>query len=158
MSTYYFDSSALVKAYITEPGSEQVISLIDTQGPQGQQHQILFAKIGIVEVVAAMAKRRRMRDISTEQQSLFIRAFLRDCQVRFATTGINDATIRLATDLTQRHPLRGYDAVHLATALLFNQNLLAVHLPPLVFVSADRTLNDAARTEGLPVITPGSTG
>ncbi len=154
MAVYYFDSSALVKVYITESGSEQVIALVRGRDEQNRQHQILFSKIGIVEVAAAVAKRWRMHEISADQQSLFIRAFLRDCQVRFMTTGVNDAVIRLATDLTRRHPLRGYDAMHLATSLLLNQGLTAAALPPLTFVSADRALNDAARQEGLAIIAP----
>jgi len=69
MAICYFDSSALVKYYIPETGSVWVSSLIDTQVEGGQwQNVVAIAKIGIVEVAAAAAKRQRMKDISEKQQ------------------------------------------------------------------------------------------
>jgi hypothetical protein len=53
-----------------------------------------------------------------------------------------------------RHPLRGYDAVHLACALRLNRALVAQHLPPLVFVCADNDLLSAAAAEGLAIENP----
>lgn len=51
---------------------------------------------------------------------------------------------RQAGDLAERHALRGYDAVHLATAL-------ALKDPDLVFVTWDRDLSAAARAAGRAV-------
>lgn len=56
--------------------------------------------------------------------------------------------------LTQRHRLRGYDAVQLAAALLANQPLIAAGLPALTFIAADEDLIAAARAEGLPAENP----
>jgi hypothetical protein len=56
--------------------------------------------------------------------------------------------------LIQKHPLRGYDAVQLATAVLFLKELQQLDGEFLSFVSADKALNDAAREEGLTVIDP----
>ena len=44
--------------------------------------------------------------------------------------------------------------MHLATALVTNQRLLANNLAPLIFLSADNRLNDAASAEGLTVDNP----
>ncbi len=52
-------------------------------------------------------------------------------------------------ELTQRHRLRGYDAVQLATGLAVNEVLVAAGLPGLTFVAADADLVAAARVEGL---------
>jgi len=62
--------------------------------------------------------------------------------------------VLLARDLLDRHPLRAYDAVQLASAIVANQALIAANLPPLVFVSADDRLNAVAATEGLAVDNP----
>ena len=51
--------------------------------------------------------------------------------------------------LVDRHGLRGYDAVHLASALTVSNERQHAGMSPLVFVSADRTQLDAARAEGL---------
>lgn len=58
-----------------------------------------------------------------------------------------------AADLTQKHPLKAYDAVQLAVALRHSQ-ALAVYNLPLTFVSGDNTLLNAAQAEGLPTDNP----
>jgi hypothetical protein len=150
MPPLYLDSSAVVKIYIPETGSSWMRSLVEAVTPKGEwENEIAFAKIGIVEVVAAIAKRRRMRDITAEQQKRLIANFLDDCVERFAKFDANDSVIKLAVDLAQRHPLRGYDAVHLATAITLNRTLVVRELPSLTFVSADNVLCKAAKMEGL---------
>jgi predicted nucleic acid-binding protein len=83
-----------------------------------------------------------------------LRLFLRDADKQYEVVPLNSGIIRAAIGLTQRHKLRGYDAVHLATALAVNTELLQKQLPPLTFVSADEDLLDAAEAEGLPTENP----
>jgi hypothetical protein len=59
-----------------------------------------------------------------------------------------------AVELIQNHPLRAYDAVQLATALIVNRSLSAHGLPPLIFISADDGLIAAAQAEGLMTENP----
>lgn len=65
-----------------------------------------------------------------------------------------DSSALIKIYLIQKHPLRGYDAIQLATALSFFNELQQVDGEFLNFVSADKILNDAARGEGLTVINP----
>ena len=58
-----------------------------------------------------------------------------------------------AARLTQEHPLKGYDAVQLATALDFNARLKEEDLS-LIFVSGDANLIQAARAENLATENP----
>ena len=62
--------------------------------------------------------------------------------------------IDLACALLEQHPLRAYDATHLATALGAQQFLAAQGYPPLTVLSADHRLNRAATVEGLAVDNP----
>jgi hypothetical protein len=62
--------------------------------------------------------------------------------------------IALARSLLERHPLRAYDVVQLASALIANQALQSAPLPLLVFLSADDRLNIIAAAEGLNVDNP----
>ena len=55
--------------------------------------------------------------------------------------------------LTQRHPLKAYDAVQLAVALRQNRALATVK-QSLIFVSGDKTLLAAAKAEGLDIDNP----
>jgi len=154
VGTYYLDSSAMVKHYIPERGSEWVSSLIKAKMDEGPQNLIAIAEIGEVEVAAALAKRRRMNEISATQQRMGLATFLRHCARRYHVLQMDSTIVKLAIDLTQRHPLRGYDAVHLAVALLFNRALVENGLPPLTFISADDVLCEAAKREGLPTENP----
>ena len=67
---------------------------------------------------------------------------------------VTDSLVQLAIDLVQRHPLRGYDAVQLASALQVNAGCAALGIPAPIFVSADNNLNAAAAAEGLAVDDP----
>ena len=59
--------------------------------------------------------------------------------------GVDWALARHAGEIAERHALRGYDAVHLATALSSQD-------PELVLVTWDRDLAGAAATTGIAVI------
>jgi predicted nucleic acid-binding protein len=69
MALLYFDSSGIVKYYILEKGSSWVNRLVSASTPAGEwANEIVIARIGIVEVGAAIAKRQRMGEISQRLQ------------------------------------------------------------------------------------------
>lgn len=59
-------------------------------------------------------------------------------------TDVDLTLARHAGELAQRHALRGYDAIHLASALSLDD-------PNLVLVTWDRDLSSAARAAGRAV-------
>jgi len=59
--------------------------------------------------------------------------------------GLDDTLARAAGDLAERHALRGYDAVHLASAL-------AIGDPGLVIATWDRDLASAALAQTHTVV------
>lgn len=54
----------------------------------------------------------------------------------------------------ETHGLRGYDAVQLAAAIIMNNRLAALGMPPITLLSSDLELNSAADSEGLLVDDP----
>lgn len=148
-ASYYFDTSALVKRYTQEEGAGWVRSITASEAGNA----VLIANIGMVEV-AALARIKREGRITEQKQTDYLQLFLKDVDEQYKVVSLNSRIIRQAIDLTQQHKLRGYDAVHLATALLFNDALLAEELPSLVFVAADEDLLAAAEAEGLETINP----
>jgi predicted nucleic acid-binding protein len=62
--------------------------------------------------------------------------------------------LSMACAVAQRRRLRGYDAVHLATALSISRAGRRHTGLGLTMLSSDGALNDAARAEGLDVIDP----
>ncbi len=75
-------------------------------------------------------------------------------RLAFRQVVISQAVIDRAIALTRRYRLRGYDAVHLASALILNDALLTQGLPALTMVAADDNLLAAAAAEGLPIENP----
>ncbi len=153
MAVYYLDTSATVKYYLPELGSSWIIDLIDEVDNEAWRNAIVFSKVAVVEGAAAIAKRQRMGQITDAQQKRLVGLFLKDCADRFQSWDVDDEVVELATD-PQRYPLRGYDAVHLATALILNRALVENALPPLTFVAADNMLCKAAEKEKLTVENP----
>ena len=144
VSTGYFDSSALVKRYIDEVGSSWVQNWCNQP-----MYTVAIAEIGFVEIAAAFARKLRGGYI-TQQAYQVARADLdNDIQNQYAAVSLDRLLINVAIELTARHQLRGYDAVHLASALRLNQALTSAKLPSLHFISADNDLLAAAEAEGL---------
>jgi len=153
MAVYYFDASAVVKYYVTEPGSTWVRQLIDTQDPGSVHalHLILVAEVTRVEVAAGLAVIERVGRIRRAQRVREYQRFTSHLIQRYAIIPLTTDDFVTAAHLTQHHPLKAYDAVQLAVALRYGR-VVAGH--PFIFVSGDATLQTAARAEGLATETP----
>ena len=153
MTDYYLDSIALVKRYTDESGSTWIRQITDPQA----QHTILLAEITLAEVAAALAAKHRAPDgITQEQRDRILSRFLQDCAEHFVLLPLDRLVIDRAVELTQRHRLRGYDAVQLATALVTAETLQVQNLSAPIFVAADGDLLTAAAAEHLSVENPRS--
>lgn len=80
--------------------------------------------------------------------------FLHHRDTAYDIIDLDRTILAQAIALPQRHRLRGYDAIQLATALAADRALRAANLPPLTFIAADRDLLVAARAEGLVMDDP----
>ena len=150
MSHYYLDASALVKRYVDEVGSDWLRGIIASSQPA-----LLFtSRMTIVEVVSAFARRAREGSLSSAELAMSRDTFRGDCLNEYQIMPPTMTVIDLACALLEQHPLRAYDATHLATALGAQQFLAAQGYPPLTFLSADDRLNRVATAEGLQVDNP----
>ena len=149
--TSYFDSSALVKRYLGETGSSWVQTWCDDP-----VNAVAVAEIGLVEIAAAFGGKLRGAHITAVQYNNARADLATDAQSEYTLVTVNRTVVDEAIELTARHRLRGYDAVHLACALILNRALVAHSLLPLIFVSADDDLLKAAAGEGLPTDNPNS--
>ena len=139
----YLDTSALVKRFVAEKGSDRVREIVSAGAPAAT------SKIGYAEVHAALARRRRDGSLSTRQYTKACRNFEEDWQT-YIRVELQDEVLLLARDLIRRRPLRGFDAIHLASALTLGRELGE----PMTFVAADTRLLDAAKAEKLRVTNP----
>ena len=155
MTAYFFDTSVVVKRYITEPGSVWVRRVCDARDPETNEksNSILIGEITIVEGAAAFAILVRRNIISKRDGRDAYAQFIEGVESEYQVTGLTRPLIRAAAQLTQRHPLKAYDAMQLAVGLEANDRLRANDLS-LVFVSGDGSLLQAAQAEGLATENP----
>lgn len=147
--TDYFDSSALVKRYLAETGSVWVQARCNDLA-----RTIVTAELSRVEIAAAFASKLRGQFIDRAEYQSIRAKLATDAQRRHQLIPITSQRVDEAIELTARHKLRGYDAVHLACALYLNRLLLDDGLPPLTLVAADDDLLKAAQAEGLAIENP----
>lgn len=139
----YLDTSALVKHFMAEKGSDRVQEMVRSGEPAA------ISKIGYAEVHAALARRRREGGLSTRQYAKACRSFEEDWKT-YVKVDLRDEVLLLARDLIKRQPLRGFDAIHLASALTLGRELGE----PMTFIAADARLLDAAKVEKLRTLNP----
>ena len=147
--TDYFDSSALVKQYMAESGSAWVQTRCNDPS-----RTIATVELSRVEIAAAFAGKLRGEFITQAEYQEARAKLAADAQNRYQLLPATSQRVDEAIELTTRHRLRGYDAMHLACALHLNQVLLENGLPPLTFVAADNDLLNAAKAEGLETENP----
>ncbi|MGI8910780.1 MAG: type II toxin-antitoxin system VapC family toxin [Rubrobacteraceae bacterium] len=146
MNDYFLHSSALVKRYLTETGSDWITALADPL----VDDTIVVAEITLVEVAAALAGRHRAPGgITLEERGEAVELLHEHYEGEYRTILLDRAVT-----LTQTHHLRGYDAVQLATALTVNDSLAEADLPTLAFVADDDGLVAAAGSEDLEADDP----
>jgi predicted nucleic acid-binding protein len=140
MSIIYLDTSALIKRYIQEPGSD----LLNTSWPSFSV--IGCAVIVYVEVAAAFSKATRMGWLQSDTARRVWQTFLGDWQ-KLTLVNISFPVVHRAGALAWDHGLRGYDAIHLAAALIWQEGMgEAIQL-----ATFDRHLWNAARQVNLTV-------
>lgn len=150
MAALFFDSSALVKRYAQEIGTNWIFNLFR----RSAQNRLYLARITGVEVVAALTKRMRVGSLSASATTKAINRFEREFSNRYLLVEVSPPIVKTAMSLAKNHALRGYDAVQLASALQANADRIAVGGAALTFISADNLLNSAATAEGLTIDNP----
>jgi len=134
----YLDSSALVKLYIQEPSSSEVRTLVS------EARIVATSRVAYVEARAGFARKLREGELLQEEYSQVVEDFKEDWEKYFVVE-VSENVARLGGRLVEKHPLRGFDAIHLASALLLKER---THLE-VSFSCFDKRLKTAARAEGL---------
>lgn len=139
----YFDTSALVKLFVQEEGTENLIRYIDQQG----KAELAMVSLAKVEFHSAVQRRFREGNIDQGERDTLMRSFETRTAQLFVTQPTNDAVISLSQFLLGEYPLRAYDAIQLA-------GCLCLQSVSRVFVCCDQRLLSAAQSEGLTTYDP----
>lgn len=146
----YLDSSVIVKRYVREAGSDLVRA-------RCMREELLFSSaLSYAEVLAALSRKRRDRDLSRSEFEKATHDFLRDW-LYFQKLELDVKTLGAVRDLVERFAIRGADSVHLSAAIwLRNATLWREGLASdsLEFAVADAALARIAAELGLTVFNP----
>jgi predicted nucleic acid-binding protein len=134
----YLDTSSLVKLYVEETASA------DVQGLVGSSEVTGTSLIAYAEARAAFARRFRENAFSNRDYNRLRSRFDSDWK-NFLSIHVTRDIVRMAGDLAEKHGLRGFDAVHLASALTLREKLAA----PVTFSCYDTRLQNASQREKL---------
>lgn len=134
----YLETSNLVKLYFQEEDSGDVAKLVS------DAEAVVTSIIAYAEARAAFARKLREKGISDEDHNRIKNDLDRDWESLFVIK-LSNAIVRFAGDLAEKRSLRGFDALHLASALELQK---AIPLPVL-FSSSDARLLESAKEEGL---------
>jgi len=136
----YCDTSALIKRYVDEEGSARVNDLWDGSSA------IATSVVAFAETLAALNRKRRENILVGKDYTRTAAQFKNDfshCILVPVTSALNAAI----ETLVRAYPLRGFDAIHLASALVIRN----ADKSQMLFACFDRTLNSAAASEGLRI-------
>ena len=139
----YLDTSALVKKYVQETGSKVVREIIAQEGI------VATCVITRAEVAAAFSKAVRIGSLTGPAAQASQRGFVREWK-NYVRVRVTETLVARAEDLAWTFKLRGYDAVHLAAALEWQDRLGEA----VTLGTFDAELWDAASEAGLERFPP----
>ena len=131
----YFDTSAIVPIVIDEPSSTVAARLWD------EADRVVSSRLVYAEGRAALAMARRLDRIDERELREAVDDF-ESLHDQLDVIEVTEGLVREAGGLAEQMNLRGYDAVHLASARLVDD-------AEMVLAAGDHTLLVAARAIGL---------
>ncbi len=146
MASYYFDTSALVRAYLGEDGSDVIIGLVETLSG----NEVYILEIALLEARSAVRRREREGNISGRAANQILGRIHQDRVSTYLVQPLSPSVIEGAARVLDTHPLKTLDALQLAGCLVINKSMPE----PLIFVCADARLSNAAMLEGLVTFDP----
>lgn len=134
----FCDTSALVKLYVVEPGSEALKGLV------AASEAVAVCRIAWAEAFAALSRRAREVRADAASAEAARRAIASDWP-RFLVIEVSQPVVERAGEYADTFALRAYDSLQLAAAY----ETRAVAGVPVAFACFDTRLNKAARVLGL---------
>ena len=137
----YLDTSSLVKMYVEEIDSGKIRNYAHNAAA------VSTSKIAYAEARAAFARKQKEEDLSPKALRKIVEDLNRDWESYFVIE-ITDGLVRFAGDIAEKYLLRGFDSIHLASAIhLKNKTNSNIH-----FSSYDTRLNQSAAKEGITIL------
>lgn len=137
---YFFDTSAVVKIYHEEDGSEIVLPLYN-----GNDNSIVISELSKVEFLSTIHKKFRNKEIDLETVEALKDRFLFDSSNKFIVIPIVSSIVNTALELIISHgklnSLFSLDALQAAALSIISDNTT-------IFVCADKKLTSFVKNIG----------
>jgi predicted nucleic acid-binding protein len=146
MPRLFFDTSALVKRYYEEAGSETVDELVEAEG-----NEVVITSLSVVETASALRRKQNRGEITSRDVDRLLGAFFEEALDEFVVLPVDESFSGTALDLVLEADLRTLDSLQLAAALSISSDTSGP-----VFVCANRDLVDVAARRGLETQNPES--
>jgi len=137
---YFFDTSALVKRYIKEPGSEVIDNTID------KANDILVSALTHIETISAFRRllaEGKICEVDYEKLKSELNKDFED----FSILPVSQKILNKAYQIVDAEDLRTLDAIQLATAILYSNKIDQL-------VAADQRLLTVAENNNIDTINP----
>jgi hypothetical protein len=138
MDYAYFDTSALIKRYVEEPGRREVLGLL-------RRNQCVVSAILPVEVRSALRRRVAEKTLDGKRVPGILKRLAAD-RAYWTVIEVSTEVLASAESLSGGHPLRALDAIHVASARLFGTRTAS---QTFTFISADMQQTKVAEALGL---------
>lgn len=142
MKFYFLDTSALVKRYHSEKGTDKIDKIFSQD-----DRAIVISNITITEMVSAINRKKEDRVISKIDQDIVLSKFFHDAIKDFLVIDLDEEHIKGSIMLVLKRNIRTLDSLQLAVALGLKEL-------KITFVCADKKLVSVAEKEGLHTINP----
>jgi predicted nucleic acid-binding protein len=139
----YLDSSALVKRYVEEQGTDFVKSIL------AGNELIATSKLTYPEILSALMRKVRAGEIEGKTFNGIVEMFDKDWN-HVLVLDFHTDLLQIVKILIEKHPLKAADAIHLSSALWLKLSSKS----DVTFVASDSNLLKAARAEKLQVMNP----
>ena len=136
----YLETSDLVKLYAEEPDSNVILDRVQAADI------VATSIISYAEARAALSRKFREKGLDQKEYERVKKELDMDWEHYFVLNLTSDL-VKSAGDLSEKHALRGFDALHLASAV----EIKRLTSLPVTFSSSDARLRSAARDEGLVI-------
>ena len=150
MAHFYLDTSAMVKRYRTEPGTNIISVLLAQPASDDRFYSSFLLVLELTSGILRLAKGGQIRQSTADA---IIARFRQDARDLLRIWPVDDSILGSAITVVQNHRLRSADAIHLATALEISS---VDPNAPLALVTSDAELAEAGQAAGLETLTPGS--
>jgi predicted nucleic acid-binding protein len=144
MRNLFFDTSALVKRYYDERGTDTVDTLVDDD-----ETRVVLTAIAVIETVSAFRRKYNREDIPERVVDDLLAAFFEEALSEFLIVPTEDAIFAHSFDLVLDDDLRTLDSLQLSAAMA-----VADEVEDFAFVCADQELSAVAQSRNLETLNP----